>query len=161
MNKLTYQKYKFLEKNNELYKLIWSIKNNNERNNKINYIIKTITPKKLMKVEKLPSLVAGMPIDKVDTYLTIYYNMYTNKVYILSERYTNYIIKNSTTFIFCFDKMLSKYSIIPKTLSILNRIVLIQKINNYRNTYKNILYKLINKILIPVISNQVLEYVLY
>ena len=160
MNKVTYQKYKFLEKNNELYKLIWSIKNNDERNNKINYIIKTIRPKKLIKVEKLPSLVAGMPMDKVDIYLTIYYNIYTNKVYILSERYTNYIIKNSTTFIFCFDKMFSTYTIIPKTLSILNRILIIEKINNYRNTYKNILYKIFDKILLPVLSSQVIDYIL-
>ena len=160
MNKVTYQKYKFLEKNNELYKLIWSIKNNDERNNKINYIIKTIRPKKLMKVEKLPSLVAGMPMDKVDIYLTIYYNIYTNKVYILSERYTNYIIKNSTTFIFCFDKMFSTYTIIPKTLSIFNRILIIEKINNYRNTYKNIIYKIFDKLLIPVLSSQVIDYIL-
>lgn len=160
MNKLTYQKYKLLEKNNELYKLIWSIKNNDERNNKINYIIKTIRPKKLIKVEKLLSLVAGMPMDKVHIYLTIYYNIYTNKVYILSERYTNYIIKNSTTFIFCFNKMFSTYTIIPKTLSILNRILIIEKINNYRNTYKNIIYKIFDKILIPVLSSQVIDYVL-
>ena len=160
MDKLTYQKYKFLEKNNELYKLIWSIKNNDERNNKINYIIKTIRPKKLMKVEKLPSLVAGMPMDKIDIYLTIYYNIYTNKVYILSERYTNYIIKNSTTFIFCFDKMFTTYTIIPKTLSILNRILIIETINHYKNNYKHIINCLISKILIPELSKQVMGYVL-
>ena len=160
MDKLTYQKYKFLEKNNELYKLIWNIKNNDERNNKINYIIKTIRPKKLIKVEKLPCLVAGMPMDKVHIYLTIYYNIYTNKVYILSERYTNYIIKNSTTFIFCFDKMFTTYTIIPKTLSILNRILIIEKINHYKNKYKHILYKLFDKIFIPELSKQVMGYVL-
>ena len=74
---IIFDKYNQIKNNNAIYKKIWSIKNNMERNNYINYIYSTVIKNKFIHQYYQDNPSVGMPKQLHKLLYTIYFNKYT------------------------------------------------------------------------------------
>ena len=139
MNKIIFDKYNQIKNNNSIYKTIWSIKNNNERNNYIDYIYSTVIEDKLIYQYYRDNPNIGMPklLDKI--FFTIYFNKYT---YRFDIKIYKQIYKQDNIY---FSKRLiiqSLNAVLPDRILFLsniknnyNRNIIHKTIKNYYNKY--------------------------
>lgn len=101
MDPIIYKKYKLLKTNNNLWKKIWSIKNNNTRNTYINSTLIHYINYECIDLYYKENLIVGMPKKKYEIYYDIYFNIYSLDFDIILyytvdniKQYSNYTYKN-------------------------------------------------------------------
>ena len=145
MDQSTFKKYNILKKDKTIYKYIWTIKNNNERNAYINYLYVCLNKDDPYIIEKYytDNLVAGMPnvFNIIKAY--VYFNHY-------NYRFDIHLFKN--------NKLISnQYTLTPtikyKTklyhIGSVPRYELYQQCIKYNNQIKQLLYFYIYQLTFP------------
>ena len=162
MDSIIYKKYTLLKTNNNIWKRIWSIKNNDNRNKYINSLLIHYINHKFIDLYYKDNISIGMPNKKYEIYYDVYFNVYSLDFDIIIyytidniKQYSNYTYQNgqpediyfyliqsplirNTRLVDPLFKQLQYY----KTTWYYNLLNLITKI-----TYKNRLYDMEHRIL--------------
>ena len=101
MDSIIYKKYTLLKTNNYIWKKIWAIKNNDNRNKYINFLLIHYINHELIDLYYKDNLSIGMPNKKYEIYYDIYFNVYSLDFDIIIyhvidniKQYSNYTYQN-------------------------------------------------------------------
>ena len=148
MDSITYKKYTLLKTNNYIWKKIWSIKDNDNRNEYINTLLLYYIKYKCIDFYNKDTINIGMPKKKYEIYYDLFFNLYTLKFDIIIyytidniKQYSNYTYKNGQPEdIFLY---LMKHSLIKNT-HLLNN--LLKQLQFYKNKWYYYLQHLVKQI---------------
>jgi hypothetical protein len=148
MDPFIYKKYTLLKTNNNIWKKIWSIKNNTIRNNYIDSVLIHLIKDTQIDLYYKDNLIVGMPSKKYNIYYDIYFNVYSLTFDIILyhsiddiKQYSNYIYQNSQPediFLYLMQNPMIKET------NLLNS--LLKQLNNFKNQWYYTLLYLIKKI---------------
>lgn len=148
MDSIIYKKYTLLKTNNNIWKKIWSIKNNDNRNKYIDSLLIHFINYELIDLYYKDNLSIGMSNKKYEIYYDIYFNIYSLDFDIIIhhmidniKQYSNSIYQN------CQPEDIFLYlmkSTLIKNTNILNS--LYKHLQNYKEIWYYYLEKLIKQI---------------
>lgn len=148
MDTIIYKKYTLLKTNKNIWKKIWSIKNNDNRNKYINSLLIHYINYELIDLYYKDNISIGMPNKKYEIYYDIYFNIYSLDFDIIIyytidniKQYSNYIYQNGQPediYLYLIKNLLIKNT------HLLNN--LLNKLQYYKTTWYYNLQKIIKKI---------------
>lgn len=148
MDSITYNKYKLLKTNNNIWKRIWNIKNNKIRNKYINSILIHYIHKEPIDLYYKDNLSIGMPNKKYEIYYDIFFNIYSLNFDIILyytinniKQYSNYTYQNGEPediYLYLMKNVLIKNSHLLNSL--------LKKLRCYKMVWYNCLQKIIKQI---------------
>mgnify|MGYP004090298103 CR=1 FL=1 len=166
MDSTIYKKHTLLKTNINIWKTVWSIKNNTTRNEYINTLLIHFIKHEFIDLYYKDNLIIGMPRKKYEVYYDVYFNVYSLDFDIILyytidniKLYSNSIYQNcQPEDIFLY---LMQSSIIKQT-RLLN--TLLQRLNNYKAKWAYYLHYLIKQITLKynlnVLDNNILAYLM-